>query len=127
MIHDFIDSRLDYCDVLGVGLDQPAVSSEYCCSSTYRKEKKGPYYTCAALLWLPARLRTDLKVNNNTFKSILSTDRLHLLDLLNARTPARDPWSADQLLPDVTRIRLQSNGKRAFAVAPRKIWNSLPL
>ncbi len=51
----------------------------------------------------------------------------YLSELIHVHQPSKALSSANQVILDVPRTKLNNRGDRAFAVAARVLWNSSPL
>ncbi len=81
----------------------------------------------ASLNWLPVVFRIDFKILLFVFKSLNGLGPSYISNLLSLCTPPRTLRSADQLLLSDPRVRLETEGSRAFAARALQLWNALPL
>ena len=132
VIHAFINSRLDYCNSLYVGLDQSLlhrlqlVQNAAARLLTGKRKKNHISPVLASLHWLPVSFRIDFKILLFVFKALNGLAPQYLSELLHCHAPTRALRSANQLLLVVPKTRLKTKGDRAFGVAAPRLWNSLP-
>ncbi len=131
-IHAFISSRLDYCNVLYVGISQASINclqlvqNAAACllTNTPRREHITP--VLYSLHWLPVHFRIDFKILMFVFKALNGLAPPYLSDLLTPQVRNRTLRSSNQGLLEVPRSNYKHWGDRAFSVAAPKLWNKLP-
>ncbi|KAF7644752.1 hypothetical protein LDENG_00060110 [Lucifuga dentata] len=133
LIHAFVSSRLDYCNVLLSGLPNYAIRSlqlvQNAAARLLTKTRKYDHITpvLASLHWLPVQARADFKVLLLTYKALHGLAPPYLSELLTPYTPARPLRSLDAALLVIPSINKKSLGFRAFAYRAPYLWNTLPL
>lgn len=131
-MHDFISSRLDYCNSLYTGISQNALSRLQLVQNSAARiltgTKKREHITTilASLHWLPVRFRIDFKIILFVFKALTGLAPQYITDLIQIYTPARSLRSNGQFQLVVPKSRLKSRGDRAFSVVGPRLWNALP-
>ncbi|KAF7646093.1 hypothetical protein LDENG_00193770, partial [Lucifuga dentata] len=117
VIHAFVSSRLDYCNVLLSGLPNYAIRSlqlvQNAAARILTKTRKYDHITpvLASLRWLPVQARADFKVLLLTYKALHGLAPPYLSELLTPYTPARPLRSLDAALlviPSIKKNRLAS-------------------
>lgn len=79
------------------------------------------------LHWLPVQFGTDFfKLILFVFKALAGLASTYLSGLFHSYQPDRSLRSSKQSFPEVPRSRSKLRGDRAFSVAGRKLWKSLP-
>ncbi|KAK0151915.1 hypothetical protein N1851_006719 [Merluccius polli] len=132
VIHALINSRLDYCNSLYVGLDQSLlyrlqlVQNAAARLLTGKRKRDHISPVLASLHWLPVSFRIDFKILLFVFKALNGLAPQYLSELLHIYAPARALRSTNQLLLVVPKTRLSTKGDRAFGAAAPRLWNSLP-
>uniref|UniRef100_A0A8C6NT99 Reverse transcriptase domain-containing protein n=1 Tax=Nothobranchius furzeri TaxID=105023 RepID=A0A8C6NT99_NOTFU len=133
VIHAFITSRLDYANALLIGVPDSALNRLQVVQSaaarfltgTHRRSHITP--VLVHLHWLPVIFRVQFKLLTFVFKALNDLAPSYLSALLTPYVPTRTLRSADLLLLHMPRMRLKSQGERAFVHAAPKLWNSLPI
>uniref|UniRef100_A0A8C1P909 Reverse transcriptase domain-containing protein n=1 Tax=Cyprinus carpio TaxID=7962 RepID=A0A8C1P909_CYPCA len=133
LVHAFISSRLDYCNVLYTCLNKSSIdqlqvvqnAAARLLTRTSRRSHITP--VLKALHWLPVGYRVHFKILVITFRALHGQAPSYVQDLLHMHTPYRSLRSSGQDLLIVPRTRLKTRGDRAFCVVGPRLWNSLPL
>jgi hypothetical protein len=132
LVHAFITSRLDSCNVLLVGspktlLDKLQRVQNAAARVLCRKTKRD---SISALLkelhWLPIPQRCNYKLLTITHKCIHGNAPAYLNELVSPYHPTRRLRSSDQYLLTEKRSHTKSFGDHAFSVAAPRTWNALP-
>ena len=116
MIHAFIFSRLDYCNLLYVGLDQRSLKSLQLVQNaaawllTGTKKRVHTTPVLAFLHWLPDRFRIDFKIRMFVFKILNGFAPEYLADLIHVHRPIRALRSANKLYLDVPKCKIKTKG-----------------
>ena len=129
----FILSRLDFCNSLLCGIpDEKLNKLQRIQNRAARMVLRRSRHESATLLlrtlhWLPVKARIEYKIATLCFQCIY-TDTMpgYLSDLVPMYRPARALRSQDTSLLVVPRYKLETYGKRSFAVFGPTVWNSLP-
>ncbi len=116
VIHAFITSRLDYCNSLYVGLDQPSLqrlqlvqkAAARLLTGTKNYEHITP--VLPSLHWLSVRFRIEFKILLIVFFILHGLAPAYLSELLNVNTPVKALRSSNHVLLDVLRARLKNKG-----------------
>lgn len=133
LIHAFITARLDYCNALCSGHSKSLmaqlqlVQNAAACLLTGTRKFAHISPILQSLHWLPVHFRTDFKILLFVFNCVHGLAPQYLSDLLVPYSPSRTLLSADQALLVVPKSKRKSRGDCAFAVAPLRFWNELPL
>ncbi len=130
VIHNFILSRLDYCNSLYFGISQTALShlqlvqnaAAWLLSGVKKREHITPI-----LCWLPVRFRVDFKILLLVYKFLNGLAPTYLCELLTENQPIRSFRSSNQDLLFTPKSRFKCRGDRAFCIAAPRLWNALPL
>ena len=125
LIHAFISSKLDYCNVLLSGLQQSQINrlqhvqnaAARLLTATSRYEHVTP--VLRSLHWLPVSARIDFKILLLVFKVLNGLGPLYLSELLRPYIPTRNLRSSKKKLLIVPKCNLKTYGCRA-------LWNALP-
>ena len=133
LIHAFITSRIDHCNILLSGLNQNQIkklqhvqnSAARLLTGTRKQEHITP--VLKELQWLPVTARIRFKILLMTFKYLNLLAARYLTDLLTAYKPSRSLRSSAKHLLVQPCCNLKTNGERAFSVAASRLWNALPL
>lgn len=131
MIHDFISSKMDYCNGLLTGLPKKTIRHlQIIQNSTVRvlTKTKGPAHITPeskSLHWLPVNHRIDLKVLLLINKSLHGAGPKHKTDMLVQYNPARPLGSLGRGLLIVPRAKTKQ-GEVAFSHYAAQRWNQLP-
>ena len=128
MVHAFVISRLDYCNVLLSGCTNSApkhfqlVQNEASRVVTRIKtyEHISPDY------WLPITFRIDYKILLLTYKALKGLAPVYLSELPIPYSPPRLLRSQDTGHLNVPRISIITMGGRAFSYRAPILWNNLP-
>ena len=133
LIHAFITSRLDYCNILYTGLTQSNIhklqmvqnAAARLLTGTKKREHITP--VLAQLHWLPVKFRIDFKILLFVFKALNGLAPPYIVEMLSPHSTPRSTRSSTKQLLSVPRTRLKTKGDRAFSVAGPNLWNPLPL
>lgn len=133
VVHAFVSSHLDYCNVLYLGVSQASLSrlqlvqnsAARLLTGSKRREHISP--VLIKLHWLPIRYRIQYKALLYVFKSLHGTASEYVADLISRCQSSRSLRSNDQLLLVVPRSSLKCKGDRGFSFAAPRLWNNLPL
>ena len=137
LVHAFVTSRVDHCNGLLFGshsylLDrlQSVLNSAARLVLNISKFSNISAAICDDLHWLPIRRRIDFKIALMVRHCMVGAAPEYLMELCHPVSLAvgqqclRSASRGDLVVP---RFRLQTFGRRAFAVSGPQIWNSLPL
>ncbi|KAJ7987687.1 hypothetical protein DPEC_G00329060 [Dallia pectoralis] len=133
LIHAFVTSRLDYCNVLFSGYPDKSVNKLQLVLNTaariLTRTKKFDHITpvLASLHWLPVKARADFKVLLLTYKALHQLAPTYLAELVQPYIPTRNLRSKDAGLLIVPKISKQTAGGRAFSYRAPLLWNELPI
>jgi len=116
IIHAFISVRLDYCNLLYVGVIQVLLNrlqlvmnaSARLLTGTRKKQHVKP--VLASLNWLPVQFRIDFKLLIFVYKVLHNLAPPYLEHLLHIHKPSRSLRSANQMIIDIPRTRLKLSG-----------------
>ena len=133
LIHAFVTSKIDHCNILLSGLKQDQVrklqyvqnSAARLLTGSRKHERITP--VLRDLHWLPFMSVFVLKFLLMTFKCLNQLAPSYPSDLLIHYRPSRTLRSSDKELPIQRRCRLKTYGERAFSFIAPKLWNTLPL
>ena len=94
LIHAFVSSRLDYCNILFSGLPNSSLKSvqlvQNAAARIRTKTRKFDHITpiLSSLHWLPIQARSDIKVLLLTYKTLHGLAPLYLSDLITRYSTA---------------------------------------
>ena len=131
IIQALVLSRLDYCNVLFLGMPDNIIKKLQRVMNTAARvitqTTRSSSITAALkeLHWLPVKQRIQFKTALLVYKSLHGLTPSYISDMLQTHTPARSLRSSKSNLLTVRKSRT-SYGDRAFSVAAPKLWNSLP-
>ena len=132
LIHAFVSSRLDYCNVLFSGLPNSSLKNlqlvQNAAARILTNTRKFDHITpiLSSLHWLPIQARSDFKVLLLTYKILNGLAPLYLSNLIVRYLPARALRSQNKGLLVIPRVKKKSAGFRAFAYRAPYLWNNLP-
>ena len=133
LIHAFVTSKVDHCNILLSGLTQKQVRKlQYVQNSAARlltRTRKHEHITpiLRELHWLPVTERIRFKTLLVTFKCLNQLAPTYLSDLLTIYKPTRTLRSSTKELLVQPRCNLKTYGGRAFSIIAPKLWKALPL
>ena len=133
LIHAFVTSRLDYCNVLFSGLPNTYIKNlqrvQNAAARLLTRTRKFDHITpiLISLHWLPIQARADFKVLLLTYKSLHGLAPLYLSGLLAPYRPTRSLRSQDAGYLVVPKINKKTVGGRAFSYRAPLLWNKLPI
>lgn len=133
LIHAFVSSRLDYCNVLFSGLPLCSTKKlqlvQNAAARILTRTRKFDHITPAlvSLHWLPIHVRADFKVLLLTFKSLHGLAPPYLAELIVPYVPTRTLRSQNGKNLTVPKVKKKSAGSRAFSFRAPYLWNKLPL
>ncbi|XP_072770960.1 uncharacterized protein [Nerophis lumbriciformis] len=133
IIHAFVTSRLDYCNVLFSGLPMSSIKKlqlvQNAAARLLTRTRKFDHITpiLAQLHWLPVHLRCDFKVLLLTYKILHGLAPSYLVDCIVPYVPARNLRSKNSGLLVIPRAQKKSAGYRAFSIRAPVLWNALPV
>ena len=132
LVHAFVTSRLDACNVLLGNLPQKEVCKiqriQNIAARIITRSRCHEHITpiLRKLHWLPIHKRIQFKILLLTFKSLRGTAPSYIKDLIRPYIPTRALRSQQQNLLQVPRCNTQYHGHRSFSVIAPTLWNSLP-
>ena len=132
IIHAFVTSRLDYCNVLYSGLPACSTKSlqlvQNAAARILTRTRKFDHITpvLSSLHWLPIHARADFKVLLLTYKILHGLAPAYLTDLISPYSLPRALRSQGAGLLVVPRVKKKSAGHRAFSYRSPFLWNGLP-
>lgn len=132
LVHAFVSSRIDYCNVLFSGLPSGRTKMlqlvQNAAARILTNTKKFDHITpvLASLHWLPIQARCDFKVLLLTYKSLHGMAPSYLSDLITPYVPPRALRSQGAGYLSVPAVKKKTAGNRAFSYRAPYLWNSLP-
>ena len=134
LVTSLILSRMDYCNILLVGLPKYKLEKiqkiQNHAARLITQGRKSDHITpiLKDLHWLPVEYRIQYKLAVTCFKCLNQMAPSYLSDLLTLYTPGRLLRSSnDHLRLLKPQTNLKDYGERAFYSSAPKIWNELPL
>nr|XP_055035192.1 uncharacterized protein LOC129423081 [Misgurnus anguillicaudatus]XP_055035201.1 uncharacterized protein LOC129423081 [Misgurnus anguillicaudatus]XP_055035209.1 uncharacterized protein LOC129423081 [Misgurnus anguillicaudatus] len=142
LIHSFITSRLDYCNVLYfcslVQPDSQGLPNRSIEKLQYTQNSAAPFLTHTTtcqhitpvlfdLHWLLIQARIEFKTLVLTYKANYETAPTYLCSLVTALTPAPSLHSSRSCILQQPRYKIKSIGGRAVSFAAPHFWNALSL
>ena len=126
-----VDSRLDYCNALLVGISEANLvklqrvqnTLPRIVTGTCRRDHISP--VLADVHWLQIRARITYKIATLVFKMREVKQPMYLAQLIEDYKPARELRSISRLLLKESCVKT-TTGHRSFHFAAAKIWNGLP-
>jgi hypothetical protein len=89
-----------------------------------RYESIDPYLK--SLHWLPVRYRIVFKIAALTYRCVNGLAPSYLVELVTPYSPSRELRSSESFTLAFPKTRQDRYGRRSFAYAAPKVWNSLP-
>ena len=133
LVNATITSKLDYCNSLMLGIPKKQMERLQKCQNhaarviTLRRKYDHITPVLVDLHWLPVKYRIDYKVLLFTYKAYHGLAPDYISELVRPHIPGRPGLrSAKKNLLDTPKWRLQTFGKRSFAVAAPGMWENLP-
>ena len=136
VLHSFVSSRLDYCNVLFSGLPQYHLGRlqkvQNCAARIYCRLGRRHHISHVLkneLHWLPVKSRVDYKCAVMTYKIMNGLAPSYLNDLLVR--PGDDVAVGRRSVTDgglaIVRHYTSTYGRRLFSYAAPRLWNALPV
>ena len=132
MVHAFVTSRLDYCNVLLSGCTNSALKRlqlvQNAAARVLTRTKKCEHISpvLKTLHWLPIQFRIDYKIVLLTYEALKGLAPEYLSELLIPYSPPRLLCSQDAGYLTIPRISRITMGGRAFSYRAPILWNNLP-
>ncbi len=132
LVHAFMISRLDYCNVLQGGYPASSINKlqivQNAAARVLTRSRKYDHITLIlqSLHWLPIKFRISYKILLLTYKALKGLATAYLTSLLSRYNPTRSLRSQNSGLLVVPRIAKSTKGGRTFSYLAPKLWNSLP-
>ena len=139
LVHSFMTSRLDYCNIknngLLYGLPDCSLNKlqrvQNACARLIFREQKFCHVTplIYELHWLPIKYRIEFKILLIIFKILNFLAPFYLSSLISLRLPSKYNLrnSSDNVLLSYPRFKSKATlGDRSFTCAAPKLWNALP-
>ncbi|XP_058237160.1 uncharacterized protein LOC131347216 [Hemibagrus wyckioides] len=133
LVHAFVISRLDYCNVLPSGCSSRSIHKlqlvQNAAASVLTRTRRYEHITLilATLHWLPVKFRIDYKILLLTYRALNGLAPQYLSDLLVFYDPPhllRSKGAGYLVVPQVAKATAEG---RAFSFKAPKLWNSLPI
>lgn len=133
LVHAFVTSRLDYCNVLLAGCSASSLrtlqliqnTAARVLTNTRQRDHISP--VLASLHWLPVLYRIQFKILLLTFKALHGVAPSYIVDLIEPCQPTRTLRSVGAGLLVVPRISKSRFGAKAFCYQAPLLWNRLPV
>ncbi len=132
LVHAFMTSRLDYCNVLLGGCPASSITKlqvgQNAAASVLTRSRKYAHINpiLQSLHWLPIKFHISYKMLLLTCKDLNGLAPAYLTSLLSCYNPTHSLRSQNSGLLVVPRIAKSTKGVRAFSHLAPKLWNRLP-
>lgn len=132
IVHAFITSKLDYCNVLFNGLPSAQINRLQSIQNTAARiltgSRKFDHVTPVlhSLHWLPVQQRIKFKALVIIYKTVNGISPCYLQELLQPYVPTRDLRSQNDNLLNVPFTNSNLIMTRAFSFYGPRLWNELP-
>lgn len=131
IVHAYVISRLDYCNVLLYGLPDTTLQilqrvQNYAARMIVRLGKDEHVTPVLHdLHWLPIKMRVHFKVLLYTYKGLNDHAPSYICDMIEIYKPGKPLRSGSQCMLVVPKIRTKGYGGRKFSYAAAILWNDL--
>ncbi len=129
LIHAFMTSRLDHCNVLLGGCSARLINKlQLVQNRVLTRTRKYDHISpvLSTLHWLPTKHRIDFKILLMTYKALNGLAPQYLSELLSHYIPPRPLRSQNPGRSIIPRISKSTAGGRSFSFLAPKLWNNLP-
>ncbi len=132
LIHAFMTSRLDYCNVLLGGFSAHLINKlqmvQNAAARVLTRTRKYDHISpvMSTLHWLSFKHRIDFKILLITYKALNGLAPQYLSELLSHYSPPRPLRSQNSGHLIIPRISKSTAGSRSFFYLAPKLWNNLP-
>ncbi len=132
LIHEFMTSRLDYCNALLGGCSECLINKlqlvQNAASRVLTRTRKYDHISpvLSTLHWRPIKHRIHFKILLITYKALDGLAPQYLSELLSHYSPSRLLPSQNSGHLIIPRISKSSVGGRSFSYLALKLWNNLP-
>ncbi len=132
LIHAFMTSMLDYCNVLLAGCSARSINKlqmvQNAAARCLTRTRKYDHISLvmSTLHWLPIKHCVDFKILLITYKALNGLAPHYLSKLLSHYSPPRPLRSQNSGNLIISRISKSTAGGRSFFYLAPKLWNNLP-
>ncbi len=132
LIHEFMTSRLDYCNALLGGFSARLINKlqmvQNAAARVLTRTRKYDHISpvLSTLHWLPIKHRIDFKILLITYKALNGLAPQYLSELLSHYSLPRPLHSQNSGHLIIPRISKSTAGGRSFSYLAPKLWNNLP-